>query len=1103
MLLVIVGAAFTLMTRRIDAERRFLMEGLEPAEQYVTQFQLSFLDEVAVGRAYVIAPTDALMGQFLAHGARTHSALDTLTAQAARIAPEVTRDVGELSRLLSAWEVLPRAYLSGKVSLRDYGALVLRQTALANALVAQAAHVDRLIARLRHQRRTRLQALERDRLVTLASLFPLALVGIALTAWFARNAARSHQRILHNAEYEAVLRDTMAALTGAEILPATLNRIATNAMHAGEADGAFLEAADDERANVTVVASAGIGAPTSGARFPFSESITAELVRAGRPVIIVDLLAHAGDLTRMLGLQWAHRYGVGVALQDQGSVTGALVLLRREPLDLNSETVTRLQDLAGWAPLALRRQKLAAQLETEHARLEAVIDEMPLAVVLAEAPSGRVAMFNRHAVELWGRSPRPPVNKEEYIDWPLLRLDGRPYDLRERPLVRTILTGETVHGEEAEIEHGDGTRRTVLINTAPVHDASHIIVAGVAVITDISQEKHREEGTRFLDEVSRQLAATLDYESTTKAVIQLMVPRMGDFVSLFHRQDDDTIRRTAAATSDSRLHRLIQEIDSEYPMPLPSTHPVPVAIRTGKAQLRETVDDEQLREIAKDERQLRWLRSLGVQSVMAVPLVVHGKTIGALQIGSVTPSHHYTCDDLTFAEEIGRRVAMAVDNAQLHRTVAEAGRITQFLAESTPFLSASLDYDEVLRRVTRLAVPFFADFTIAYVKDATGRAQPVATAHRDQSKEPLVAELARLYRPEPTDMESSVARALQTGQPVLLEHVTSEVLDRKHLEPRARELFDTLSPTSWVTVPLVARDEALGAIVFVSTNPDRPYTPDDVGLGQTIASRVALAVQNALLYRDAQRALATRDEVLRIVSHDLRNPLNTIGMGVQLLADPDVADDERRKHLELIGRSRERMERLIQDLRDVNRLEAGKALAFELGRERPAALVQEACESFVEPARDKRVLLKWRVPDGVPDVQVDHGRIIQVLSNLIGNALKFTPEGGRVSVRADADEGNVLVSVEDTGPGIPTDDLDKVFRTFWQASQVAHLGAGLGLPISRGIVEQHGGRIWVESQEGVGSKFCFTLPPADRPSASRAPFADRRRARSRERRTGA
>src|SRR5258705_2710125 len=255
-----------------------------------------------------------------------------------------------------------------------------------------------------------------------------------------------------------------------------------------------------------------------------------------------------------------------------------------------------------------------------------------------------------------------------------------------------------VHGEEAVIERGDGSRRTVLINTAPIHDANGVIIAGVAAVTDISREKSREEAARFLDEVSRQLASTLDYDSTTNAVIQLMIPRMGDFVSLFHRQDS-TIRRRAAAASDTRVNRLLQDIDTEYPLPLPSAHPVAVAIRTGKAQLRETVDDDQLRAAAKDERQLRWLRSIGVQSLMAIPLIVRGEIIGALQIGSVKPAHHYDCDDLAYAEEIGRRVAIAVDNALLHRTVTEAGLVTHFLSESSLYLSDSIAYEEDLRRV--------------------------------------------------------------------------------------------------------------------------------------------------------------------------------------------------------------------------------------------------------------------------------------------------------------------------------------------------------------------------------------------------------------------
>ena len=286
-------------------------------------------------------------------------------------------------------------------------------------------------------------------------------------------------------------------------------------------------------------------------------------------------------------------------------------------------------------------------------------------------------------------------------------------------------------------------------------------------------------------------------------------------------------------------------------------------------------------------------------------------------------------------------------------------------------------------------------------------------------------------------------------------------------------------------VPLVARNTPLGVIVFASAKPQHRYAAKDVALGQRLAGAAALATHNAILYHDAQEAVSSRDEVLAIVSHDLRSPLNTIGMSSQLLLELTMDDTQRKRHLEIIDRAKTRMDRLIQDLVDVTRVEAGKGLTIAQKPEHVSTLVRDACDGFSLQAREKGVQLGCVVPDETPDVRVDFGRINQVLSNLIGNALKFTPEGGRIDLRVREEKGMVLVSVQDTGPGIPVEDLERVFRRFWQAPRAARQGAGLGLAISRGIVEQHGGRMWATSQEGKGTTFHFTLPIGV-PSASRA-----------------
>jgi two-component system, sensor histidine kinase and response regulator len=230
------------------------------------------------------------------------------------------------------------------------------------------------------------------------------------------------------------------------------------------------------------------------------------------------------------------------------------------------------------------------------------------------------------------------------------------------------------------------------------------------------------------------------------------------------------------------------------------------------------------------------------------------------------------------------------------------------------------------------------------------------------------------------------------------------------------------------------------------------------------------------LKRRAEAATRARDEVLAAVSHDLRNPLGTIHTSAALLLEIELPDDARRRQLEIIRRTTERMNRLIQDLLDVARLESG-FFAIEPGVERVGSLFAEIAEQFGPLAEEKQVRFEQRIADPEQCVRIDRGRIVQVASNLIGNALKFTPQGGRIMITAVATDDGVRCSVADSGPGIAREDLPRIFERFWQGGGAA-AGAGLGLAIAKGIVEAHGGRIWAESSD-TGATFHFTLPPAE------------------------
>ncbi|MGH7552204.1 MAG: ATP-binding protein [Longimicrobiales bacterium] len=227
-----------------------------------------------------------------------------------------------------------------------------------------------------------------------------------------------------------------------------------------------------------------------------------------------------------------------------------------------------------------------------------------------------------------------------------------------------------------------------------------------------------------------------------------------------------------------------------------------------------------------------------------------------------------------------------------------------------------------------------------------------------------------------------------------------------------------------------------------------------------------------------EKALELHDEVLAVVSHDLRNPLHTVFMAASLLLDLELPPEKQRAQFTSIRRAVMTMDRLIQDLLDVSRADAGTGLRLELREETIRPLLQEVVDSFALTAAQKKIQLSHETEADVPRVRVDRARLQQVLSNLIGNSHKFTRRGGRITLRLEPRPNELLFSVSDTGLGIAAQDIGYVFDRFWQAGTTKRAGAGLGLAICKAVVQAHGGRIWVESQEGKGSTFYFTLPTA-------------------------
>ncbi|HYR11372.1 MAG TPA: ATP-binding protein [Longimicrobium sp.] len=404
-----------------------------------------------------------------------------------------------------------------------------------------------------------------------------------------------------------------------------------------------------------------------------------------------------------------------------------------------------------------------------------------------------------------------------------------------------------------------------------------------------------------------------------------------------------------------------------------------------------------------------------------------------------------------------------------------AARTEHFLAEVSEVLSSSLEPRDVLQQLAHLCAGTLADYCIVHVEEGEGvRAHGIA--HADPTREELVRGVLRRF-PIPADADQPVMRALRTGQAEMIPVVDEAALGEMCTGPDHVDMVRALGLSSAIVAPIQAKGVTLGAISLARTGGE-PYGAHDLALAQEVARRAALAVENARLYEQARQAVRARDEVVAVVSHDLRNPLNAVLIAVTVLAEMgDVSRLSERDHkqVEVIRRSVEQMTALAQDLLEVSSLESG-SMTMNPRPCAPSVLVGAAEEMFRPVAEEKGVSLVVGDAADIPPAQADYGRMLQVFGNLVANAIKFTQPGGRVEVGAERAVDYVRFWVRDTGPGIEREHLPRLFDRFWQARQVGRAGAGLGLAIAKSIVEAHGGQIWAESAPGEGSTFHFTLP---------------------------
>jgi len=404
-----------------------------------------------------------------------------------------------------------------------------------------------------------------------------------------------------------------------------------------------------------------------------------------------------------------------------------------------------------------------------------------------------------------------------------------------------------------------------------------------------------------------------------------------------------------------------------------------------------------------------------------------------------------------------------------------------FLAEAGALIASSPDYERMLPRLARLAVPVMGDLCAIDLVQADGTISRVASAHVDTTKEALVNEVRSRHGFNPS-APKGVAAAIESRRPILVARVTDALLRTEAVNADQLSLFRQLDPRSVMIAPLIGRQNPLGSIAFAITESSRRYGRTDLSCAEVVARLAAIAIEGARLYREADAARVeaeaanrAKDEFLSTLSHELRNPLNAVAGWAKVLEGGQLSGEQSRRAVQIILRNAAAQVRLIDDLLDMSSVVSGRMrLAVQAVDLR--SVVEEAIDAVRPAAEARNIRLQAVIESPGAPVSGDPGRLQQVVWNLLSNAVKFTPKGGRIQAKVQRVKSHVEIIVSDTGEGIRADLLPYIFDGLRHGDRPPG-GLRIGLALVRHLVELHGGSVFAESPgEGQGAIFGVKLP---------------------------
>jgi PAS domain S-box-containing protein len=750
-----------------------------------------------------------------------------------------------------------------------------------------------------------------------------------------------------------------------------------------------------------------------------------------------------------------------------------------------------------------------------NARWLAAIVESSDDAIIGETLDGTITSWNPAATRMFGYAEAEAIGRPITLIVPPDRLD------EEAEVLRRLGRGEGIDHFETVRMRNDGARIDVSLSISPIRDSAGRIAGASKIARDIRAQKRieteraallaaerqareaaeaAERRASFLADVSAILGSSLDYDATLGRVARLAIPVLADLCAIDLVEPDGGTRRVAAAHVDPAKEALVREVRARLGFNPDAPSGVPAVLRTRRPAFVADVTEADLAAAARTPEQLAMFRDLGLKSWIIVPLIARGQILGALTFVVTESDRRYTRADLAFAESVAGRAALALDNARLYRDAdaarrrAEAAssearkaqREAEVFSGLTSAISASLELHTVLERVVNGAMEL-CDADIARI------------ALRDPATDRMLFRYwvgSRLADRHPVEIERGTGlggRVWQTGKA----YRTDDHLHDPHRHPGYEALVTEEGTRASLVVPVRVRGEVEG-LIFLDNRSSRPFTDRDEDLVERFAGHAAVAIQNARLLAaekaaraEAETANRAKDEFLAVLSHELRTPLNAVYGWARMLRTGQIGGGAAERAIDAIIRNANAQVQLIDDLLDVSRVITGK-MRLDVRPVDLHAVVEGALDAVRPAAEAKGIQLQSVLDPRAGPVTGDPNRLQQVVWNLLMNAVKFTPKGGRVQVHLQRVNSHVEIVVSDTGPGIPAEVLPFIFDRFRQgdsSSTRAHTGLGLGLALVKHLVELHGGGVTVQSPgEGKGAIFVVRLPLsiADL-SASRAP----------------